>query len=44
MRDFFDKPGRTRLSVCGVLEVRRKQKAAENTAYRKNIHLGAETI
>ena len=39
MRDFFDKPGRTRFFVCGVPEVRRRQKTAENTAYRKNSHL-----
>ena len=42
MRDFFDKQGRTRFSVCGVLGVRRRQKTAENTAYRKNIHLKPE--
>jgi hypothetical protein len=42
MRDFFDKQGRTRFFVCGVLEVRRRQKSAENAAYRKNIHLEPE--
>ena len=42
MRNFSDKLGRTRISAFGVLEVRRRLKSAENTAYREKGHLGME--